>query len=132
MRLHPHESPTSQAVARGLEAQMRGDKMIMPAPGDLPVPPRVSAPGAAATACGEPEAAERPAGAIPAPPAVDLTAEQRSILAALGAGFVDGHAAKLVGLSDRTFARRVAELMTLFGATSRFQLGMQAARRQVL
>jgi DNA-binding NarL/FixJ family response regulator len=106
--------------------------MIMPAPGDLPAPPRVPAAGAAATACDEPEAFDSPADKTPAPAVIDLTAEQRSILAALGAGCVDGHAAKLVGLSDRTFARRVAELMTLFGATSRFQLGMQAARRRAL
>jgi DNA-binding NarL/FixJ family response regulator len=106
--------------------------MIMPAPGDLPVPPRVSPTRAAAAARDEPETADSSADRIPAPPIVDLTAEQRSILAALGAGCVDGHAAKLVGLSDRTFARRVAELMTLFGATSRFQLGMQAARWRAL
>jgi DNA-binding NarL/FixJ family response regulator len=106
--------------------------MIMPARGDLAAQPRASAIRVPASACGEPEAADSPDDKRPAPPMLDLTAEQHSILAALGAGCVDGHAAKLLGLSDRTFARRVAELMTLLGATSRFQLGMQAARRQVL
>lgn len=106
--------------------------MIVPAPGDSAVKGRVSPTGTAAGAWEEPEAADSPASSVPAPPVAELTAEQRSILAALAAGLTDGHAAKLLGLSDRTFARRVAELMALLGATSRFQLGMQAARRQDL
>ena len=100
--------------------------MIVPAPGDSAVKGRVSPTGTAAGASEEPEAADSPASRVPAPPVAELTAEQRSILAALAAGLIDGHAAKLLGLSDRTFARRVAELMALLGATSRFQLGMQA------
>ncbi|QEU90876.1 helix-turn-helix transcriptional regulator [Streptomyces kanamyceticus] len=58
------------------------------------------------------------------PPALDE--EARRVLRALGAGQTDEVAARELGMSLRTFRRRVAELMTALGATSRFQAGLRA------
>lgn len=48
------------------------------------------------------------------------------ILDALGAGWTDATAARTLGMSVRTYRRRVAELMAALGATSRFQAGARA------
>jgi hypothetical protein len=48
------------------------------------------------------------------------------ILDHLNAGATDESAARALGLSVRTYRRRVAELMAALGATSRFQAGARA------
>jgi len=48
------------------------------------------------------------------------------ILTALNEGHTDEVAARTLGLSLRTYRRRVAELMTALGASSRFQAGARA------
>ncbi|MFJ2769098.1 DNA-binding response regulator [Streptomyces sp. NPDC087300] len=58
------------------------------------------------------------------PPA--LGEEARHILRALGAGRTDEVTARELGMSLRTFRRRVADVMTTLGATSRFQAGLRA------
>lgn len=49
-----------------------------------------------------------------------------TILRTLSAGQKDETAARQLGLSVRTYRRRVAELMDLLGASSRFQAGVRA------
>jgi DNA-binding NarL/FixJ family response regulator len=58
------------------------------------------------------------------PPALDDQGLQ--ILRMLGAGLKDEAAARSLGLSLRTYRRRVAELMASLGAESRFQAGLRA------
>ncbi|MDL4774669.1 helix-turn-helix transcriptional regulator [Actinomadura xylanilytica] len=58
------------------------------------------------------------------PPA--LSGESREILRLLGGGFKDEAAARRLGLSLRTYRRRVAEILTLLDAASRFQAGLRA------
>jgi DNA-binding NarL/FixJ family response regulator len=58
------------------------------------------------------------------PPHVDE--QGLTILRLLSAGQKDETAARSMGLSVRTYRRRVAELMTLLGADSRFQAGVRA------
>jgi hypothetical protein len=48
------------------------------------------------------------------------------ILELLGSGCKDDTAARTLSLSVRTYRRRVAELMSALGATSRFQAGVRA------
>ncbi|WP_156759672.1 helix-turn-helix transcriptional regulator [Microbacterium karelineae] len=48
------------------------------------------------------------------------------VLDLLGSGVKDEAAARMLGLSVRTYRRRVAELMTALGADSRFQAGVRA------
>jgi hypothetical protein len=48
------------------------------------------------------------------------------VLDLLGAGVKDESAARAMGLSVRTYRRRVAELMEALGAESRFQAGVRA------
>ncbi|MFE5331194.1 DNA-binding response regulator [Embleya sp. NPDC056575] len=55
-----------------------------------------------------------------------LDAEARTILEALGSGRTDASAAKGLGVSLRTYRRRVAELMATLEADSRFQAGLRA------
>lgn len=55
-----------------------------------------------------------------------LDAEGRMILEALGSGLTDESAAKRLGVSLRTYRRRVAELMAELEADSRFQAGLRA------
>ncbi|HVV21706.1 MAG TPA: DNA-binding response regulator [Pseudonocardiaceae bacterium] len=59
-----------------------------------------------------------------APPEVDE--QGLAILRHLSAGLKDETAARSMGVSVRTYRRRVAELMTLLGAESRFQAGERA------
>lgn len=56
-----------------------------------------------------------------------LDADSRVVLEALGSGLTDETAARRLGISLRTYRRRVAELMTSLEADSRFQAGMRAA-----
>ncbi|MFF8770038.1 DNA-binding response regulator [Kitasatospora sp. NPDC015120] len=58
------------------------------------------------------------------PPA--LTDRARAILRTLAAGHTDEAGARLLGVSLRTYRRRVAELMAALGAGSRFQAGLLA------
>ncbi|MEV0973556.1 DNA-binding response regulator [Microtetraspora glauca] len=55
-----------------------------------------------------------------------LDAGSRAVLRALGAGYTDETAARHLGLSLRTYRRRVAELMATLEADSRFQAGLRA------
>ncbi|GAA1950855.1 response regulator transcription factor [Kitasatospora viridis] len=55
-----------------------------------------------------------------------LDEDGRSVLRALSAGLTDAAAAKRLGLSLRTYRRRVAELMDALEAGSRFQAGLRA------
>ncbi|WP_067488356.1 helix-turn-helix transcriptional regulator [Actinomadura hibisca] len=58
------------------------------------------------------------------PPA--LSDQSREILRMLGSGLKDERAAPRLGLSLRTYRRRVAEILTLLDADSRFQAGLRA------
>lgn len=53
----------------------------------------------------------------------------REVLAQLATGATDRLAQRNANLSPRTFSRKVAELMQLLGASSRFQAGAHAAHR---
>lgn len=55
-----------------------------------------------------------------------LDAESRTVLRALGSGATDETAARELGMSLRTYRRRVAELLDALDAGSRFQAGMRA------
>ncbi|MFH8612141.1 DNA-binding response regulator [Streptomyces sp. NPDC018029] len=55
-----------------------------------------------------------------------LGEEARRVLRALGAGHTDEVTARELGMSLRTYRRRVAEVMATLGATSRFQAGLRA------
>lgn len=57
---------------------------------------------------------------------ISIDPAYRPILRALGAGLTDEAAARHVGLSLRTYRRRVAELMRLLDSDSRFQAGVRA------
>jgi DNA-binding NarL/FixJ family response regulator len=59
-------------------------------------------------------------------PHLDL--DGRTILRALGSGLTDATAARQLGVSLRTYRRRVAELMTTLEAESRFQAGLRAGK----
>ncbi len=55
-----------------------------------------------------------------------LDAGSRAVLRALGSGATDEAAARELGISVRTYRRRVAELLDALGAGSRFQAGVRA------
>lgn len=55
-----------------------------------------------------------------------LDTEGRMVLKALGSGLTDESAARALGVSVRTYRRRVAELMATLEADSRFQAGLRA------
>lgn len=55
-----------------------------------------------------------------------LDAGDRTIIDALGSGLTDASAAGRLGISLRTYRRRVAELMATLDAGSRFQAGLRA------
>lgn len=61
-----------------------------------------------------------------AEPGIDL---RRFLLEQLASGAQDEQIARKLGISLRTVRRRVAALMTELGADSRFQAGVEAARR---
>ncbi|MFC4609579.1 DNA-binding response regulator [Streptomyces maoxianensis] len=58
-----------------------------------------------------------------------VPAHLKPVLLALLAGFTDESAATRLGMSGRTYSRRVGELLTDLGTTSRFRAGAEAARR---
>ncbi|USQ79663.1 helix-turn-helix transcriptional regulator [Ornithinimicrobium faecis] len=58
-----------------------------------------------------------------------LEARDRRILSLLAAGATDQQIARSVGVSKRTVERRVAAIMQTLSAGTRFQAGVQAARR---
>ncbi|MDQ1712231.1 MAG: hypothetical protein QOE45_1681 [Frankiaceae bacterium] len=57
-------------------------------------------------------------------------AEDAAVVALLAAGLKDESIARQLGISASTVTRRVARLMEATGASTRFQLGLQAARRR--
>ncbi|MEU1230916.1 helix-turn-helix transcriptional regulator [Streptomyces sp. NPDC005828] len=59
-----------------------------------------------------------------------LDEAERAVLRSLAAGHTDETASRLLGVSLRTYRRRVATLMTALGARSRFQAGLRA--REIL
>ncbi|QGV82796.1 DNA-binding response regulator [Streptomyces ficellus] len=62
-------------------------------------------------------------------PAGALPAHLRPVLEALLAGLTDETAAARLGISGRTYSRRVGELLAALGTTSRFRAGAEAVRR---
>jgi DNA-binding NarL/FixJ family response regulator len=64
---------------------------------------------------------DRLAGELP-----PIEPDGRAILRALGSGLTDEAAARRMGMSLRTYRRRVAELMRLLESDSRFQAGVRA------
>lgn len=56
----------------------------------------------------------------------ELRAFVPGVLDALNHGWTDETAARTLGVPLRTYRRRVAELMTALGASSRFQAGARA------
>jgi DNA-binding NarL/FixJ family response regulator len=54
-------------------------------------------------------------------------ARDRTLLSLMSRGVADGCAARSLGISMRTYRRRVADLMERLGASSRFQAGVLAA-----
>ncbi len=54
-----------------------------------------------------------------------LDPDSRTVLRALGSGATDETAARELGMSLRTYRRRVAELLTTLDAASRFQAGVR-------
>ncbi|MGW5780400.1 helix-turn-helix transcriptional regulator [Streptomyces sp. NPDC003863] len=59
-------------------------------------------------------------------PFPQLTGDDRAVLRSLATGHTDETAARLLGMSLRTYRRRVAALMTALDARSRFQAGLRA------
>lgn len=55
-----------------------------------------------------------------------IDAQTREVLHALGSGMTDVTASRELGMSLRTYRRRVAELLVTLGADSRFQAGVRA------
>ncbi|MFE3114619.1 helix-turn-helix transcriptional regulator [Streptomyces niveus] len=72
-----------------------------------------------------------PAGAAAGagPEAGALPPHLRPVLEAMLCGLTDEAAAARLGMSPRTYSRRVGELLTALGTTSRFRAGAEAARR---
>ncbi|MBR7837137.1 hypothetical protein KDL01_27920 [Actinospica durhamensis] len=58
-----------------------------------------------------------------------LSNRDRQLLGLLASGATDGAIARTFGWSTRTVQRHVQQLMTQVGARTRFQIGMEAARR---
>ncbi|WP_405597846.1 DNA-binding response regulator [Streptomyces sp. NBC_01410] len=58
-----------------------------------------------------------------------VPAHLRSVLHAMLTGLTDDAAAARLGMSGRTYSRRVGELLAALGTTSRFRAGAEAARR---
>jgi DNA-binding MarR family transcriptional regulator len=56
-------------------------------------------------------------------------AEERALAQLLAAGMKDAAIARHLGVTTRTVSRRLEKLLELFGATTRFQAGLQAAKR---
>ena len=59
----------------------------------------------------------------------DATSEERTLLALMAVGMKDDGIARQLQISPRTLRRRTQELMTALEADTRFQAGLEAARR---
>ncbi|MFF0341151.1 hypothetical protein [Kribbella sp. NPDC004875] len=68
-------------------------------------------------------------GTEPETDADDLPPHLRALLPALASGQPDSIAARYLGISARSYSRRVGELLTNLGVQTRFQAGAEAARR---
>ncbi|MFE1272550.1 LuxR family transcriptional regulator [Streptomyces sp. NPDC058757] len=68
----------------------------------------------------------------PAPRATGCTSQERALLRHLADGLTDEAAARRLGISLRTERRLISQLSERFGARSRFQLGLEAARSGLL
>ncbi|MFJ1933618.1 helix-turn-helix domain-containing protein [Kitasatospora sp. NPDC088160] len=69
---------------------------------------------------------------LPALPEENPEDRHRRLLPLLAAGLTDESIARQLGVSTRTVQRWVRELMDRFGARTRFQAGIQAARAELL
>ncbi|MCI1642080.1 MAG: LuxR C-terminal-related transcriptional regulator [Actinomyces sp.] len=72
----------------------------------------------------EPAGAAQPASRHGTP----LTGDEEQLIQLLSSGMNDTGIARHLGISDRTFRRRVSALMNRFGVESRFQLGRSVER----
>ncbi|MEI7058763.1 helix-turn-helix domain-containing protein [Nocardioides sp. CCNWLW239] len=62
-------------------------------------------------------------------PDLDAPADDRRLLTLLSAGLTDHAIARELGVSERTVRRRITRLQAVLAGHTRFQLGVQAARR---
>ena len=69
------------------------------------------------------------AGQLDVEPGQGPSDDVRRLLTLLGAGLTDASIARDLGVSERTVNRRIMALQEALAARSRFQLGVQAARR---
>ncbi|WP_241518739.1 LuxR C-terminal-related transcriptional regulator [Streptomyces sp. CB03238] len=70
------------------------------------------------------------ANGVPAtPPSPPAPPHLREVLRVLEQGLTDEAAAAQLGISARTYSRRVGELMAQLGTGSRFRAGVEAVRR---
>ncbi|MFJ2581463.1 LuxR C-terminal-related transcriptional regulator [Kitasatospora aureofaciens] len=69
---------------------------------------------------------------LPADPEETPEDRHRQLLTLLAAGLTDESIGRQLGVSTRTVQRWVRELMDRFGARTRFQAGIQAARAELL
>ncbi|MFL6127853.1 MAG: LuxR C-terminal-related transcriptional regulator [Mycobacteriales bacterium] len=60
---------------------------------------------------------------------VGASAFDRAVLMLMSSGVKDEAAARQLNVSDRTYRRHVADILTRLGASSRFQAGVEAVRR---
>ena len=74
------------------------------------------------------------AGAVPYQRAnrLELSERQRVIVGLLAAGLTDEAIARRTGVTDRTVRRSIAELLEMFDVSSRFALGVEAAKQGVI
>lgn len=66
---------------------------------------------------------------VSAPSDSPLDERDRELLSMLASGMKDAAIIRALGITQRTMTRRVAQLMALLGAQTRFQAGLQATRR---
>lgn len=63
---------------------------------------------------------------------MSIPEELRPIVKGLSLGKSDVTVSRLLGMSPRTFSRKVAELLSYLGVETRFQAGVELARRGVM
>lgn len=68
-------------------------------------------------------------GVAAGPNAPDVSAEQHQLLVLLAAGLKDEAISRHVGVGVRTVRRRISDMTNALGAATRFQAGIQVARR---
>ncbi|MCK8676512.1 DNA-binding response regulator [Streptomyces lichenis] len=107
-----------QALVRAHQAWWESGEELLPH--RIPLP-GARAPGSGAGTGGEAGCAGPGAEAMPE--------HLRPVLDALLAGLTDEAAAARLGISGRTYTRRVGELFAALGTTSRFRAGAEAMRR---